>query len=83
MDGKPHIHEKEQDGSCAWCVTDDFPAHIPVQSAELDAIEAFLMPMLKALLAGDLNSCVGAEARAGADSLAPQITGFEKRLKRD
>ena len=44
MDGKPHIHEKEQDGSCAWCVTDDFPAHIPVQSVELDAIEAFLMP---------------------------------------
>ena len=83
MDGKPHIHEKEQDGSCAWCVTDDFPAHIPVQSAELDAIEAFLMPMLKALLAGDLNSCVRVEARAGAEPLAPQITGFEKRLKRD
>jgi hypothetical protein len=83
MDGKPHIHQKEQDGSCAWCVTDDFPAHIPVQSAELDAIEAFLMPTLKALLTGGLISCVGVEARAGADSLAPQIAGFEKWLKRD
>lgn len=83
MDARHHIREKEQDSSRAWCVSDDFPVRAPVQSAELDAIEAFLMPVLKALLAGNLDSCVGVDAFIGADSLAPQITGFGKTLKRD
>lgn len=34
----------------AWGVVDDFPAVVPVTDAELDAIEAFLMPAINAIM---------------------------------
>jgi hypothetical protein len=34
-----------------WCVVDDLAHDCPVTPAELDAVEAFLMPLVRALLA--------------------------------
>ena len=39
------------DGGHSWRVVDDLARDYPVTPAELDAVEAFLMPLLNALLA--------------------------------
>jgi hypothetical protein len=36
----------------AWRVVDDFGVDVPVTPAELDAVEAFLMPLVNAIMAG-------------------------------
>jgi hypothetical protein len=38
-----------------WRVVDDLTYEHPVTSAELDAVEAFLMPLVHALLADDAD----------------------------
>lgn len=35
-----------------WRVVDDFPSEIPIGPAELDAVEAFLMKLVNAILSG-------------------------------
>jgi hypothetical protein len=36
-----------------FCILDDFPAGCPISEAELDAVEAFLMPVLTRILDGE------------------------------
>lgn len=63
--GKP----AQNDNSCAPAVRADFDKTFPISPAELDAIEAFLMPQIRMLLADicDLSS------RSGSlDSEVPQ-----------
>ena len=43
----------------AWRVVDDLAHDCPVTSAELDAVEAFLMPLVHALLASESNTQPG------------------------
>jgi len=40
-----------RDDSHSWRVVDDLAHDCPVTPAELDAVEAFLMPLVRALLA--------------------------------
>jgi hypothetical protein len=42
-----------RDDSHTWRVVDDLAHDCPVTPAELDAVEAFLMPLVQALLAHD------------------------------
>jgi hypothetical protein len=43
----------------SWRVVDDLARDYPVIPAELDAVEAFLMPLVHALLAGESNTQPG------------------------
>jgi hypothetical protein len=43
--------EEIHDKSHTWRVIDDFSCPHPIDPAELDAVEAFLMPLVNALLA--------------------------------
>jgi hypothetical protein len=43
----------------AWRVVDDLAHDCPVTSAELDAVEAFLMPLVHALLADRSDTLAG------------------------
>jgi hypothetical protein len=36
----------------AWSVADDFSVNAPVTNAELDAVEAYLMPLVNELVSG-------------------------------
>ncbi len=47
---QPQRHSTED--MAAWRVVDDFPDDVPVTPAELDAVEAFLMPLVNAIMAG-------------------------------
>ena len=68
------------DDRAAWRVVDDFPAEIAVSAAELDAVEAFLMPLVNAIMRGEPIDCPVREQdgreypalAAGADSQTPQ-----------
>ena len=56
-------------------VIDNFPMEIPVTPAELDAIEAFLMPVVNELLSGGILS------PKAKDSEVPQTSArWEARL---
>ncbi len=57
-----------------WRVVDDFPADIAIGAAELDAVEAFLMPLVNAILRGEPVH-LDDPAPAGADSQTPQKSG--------
>jgi hypothetical protein len=37
-----------------FCILDDFPAECPISDAELDAVEAFLMPALTRILDSEI-----------------------------
>jgi hypothetical protein len=59
-----------------WRVVDDLPRVDCIDPAELDAVEAFLMPQLSAILSG-----AGVERPATAlrtDSQAPQYAALER-----
>jgi hypothetical protein len=61
-----------------WRVVDDLPRVDCIDAAELDAVEAFLMPQLNAILSGNTT---GVERRATAlrpDSQAPQYPALER-----
>jgi hypothetical protein len=51
-----------------WRVVDDLPRVDCIDAAELDAVEAFLMPQLNAILSGDTT---GVERREGRAGIAP------------
>lgn len=56
------------DDRLALRVVDDFPLDISIGAAELDALEAFLMPLVNAILSGDLTSF-----QAGGPDPAPAV----------
>ena len=53
----------------AWRVVDDLPRVDCIDPAELDAVEAFLMPQLNAILSGRYHRC----GKIG-DSIASRLT---------
>jgi len=59
-------------------VVDDLADKYPITSAELDAVEAFLMPQLNAILGGKLNGVERPFAAPRPDSQAPQYPALEK-----
>jgi hypothetical protein len=59
------LHDRQ-----SWRVIDDLPRAHCIDPAELDAIEAFLMPQLNAILSGETSERLRAPSRA--DSQAPQ-----------
>jgi hypothetical protein len=74
MDGKPHHHQKKTKGECTFRVIDDFPLPAPVGAAELDAIEAFLMPLVNALFADGSDVKVSeASAKYGLTGGTPAL----------
>ncbi|WPP04528.1 hypothetical protein [Methylocella tundrae] len=66
-------------------VVDDFPADVSVGAAELDAVEAFLMPLVHAIMSGTppaangLEKPVDAPLVRSADSQGPQKSGLQGR----
>lgn len=61
-----------------WRVVDDFPSEVPVGPAELDAVEAFLMPLVNAILSGETCSqefFKGPASATPSDSQVPQKSG--------
>jgi hypothetical protein len=63
------------DDSHSWGVVDDLARDCPVTPAELDAVEAFLMPLVNALLAD------GSDAQPGKTNpnTAPMPSQTHKR----
>jgi len=54
-DGLTSIQKLSGEGS-GWRIVDDSLANLPVGAAELDSIEAFLMPLLNAIVLGQPGS---------------------------
>lgn len=62
-----------------WRVIDDLSG-LPVEAAELDAVEAFLMAAVNAILRGDLvESCPAPRPEQATDAKAPQKHAQEIR----
>jgi hypothetical protein len=55
-----------------WRVVDDLPRAGCIDPAELDAIEAFLMQQLNAILSGEPNNGETSAPTSRPDSQAPQ-----------
>ena len=73
---KEFFGEPEPANEDSFRVTDNLPADLPVSPAELDAVEAFLMPVVNELL-----SSAGLKASKDLDSEAPQSSArWEARL---
>jgi hypothetical protein len=81
MDGKPHHHQKKTKGECTFRVVDDFPLPARVGAAELDAIEAFLMPLVNAIFA-DSSEVKASGAGADLAALPPDSTPPQKAVSR-
>lgn len=62
-----------------WRIVDDFPADIPVGASELDVVDAFLMPLLSAVLSGDATGKDSADPLPGP--AAPQPEDSEQPQK--
>jgi hypothetical protein len=63
--GKVRQAARREDDNWTWRIVDDLAPDDPVTAAELDAVEAFLMPLLNAVLSDETNSSPGkATARA-------------------
>jgi hypothetical protein len=68
-----------------WRVVDDFPCEVPVGPAELDAVEAFLMPLVNAILSGTpygtdaVTTLVSPALDRAVDSKEPQKSGKQGR----
>jgi hypothetical protein len=75
MDGERNIHRQDGKSEDAWRVVDDFPQDIPVGDAELDAVEAFLMPLVRQIL----GETPGGNSLRPSDSTAPQRAALRKR----
>jgi hypothetical protein len=69
---RPPVRPVENDDRHAWRVVDDLDAASPIGTAELDAVETFLMPLLNAILRGE-DSVQGRarKTRIDAPPLAP------------
>jgi hypothetical protein len=61
------------DDSRNWRVIDDLSRAHAIAPAELDAVEAFLMPQLEAILSGETNRVERRGMASRPDSQAPQI----------
>ena len=73
---KESFGEPEPANEDSFRVTDNLPADLPVSPAELDAVEAFLMPVVNELL-----SSAGLKASKDSNSEAPQSSArWEARL---
>jgi hypothetical protein len=79
MGRDPHHHQKDDERERAFRVVDDFPAPAPVGAAELDAIEAFLMPLVKAILANGPDAQAAGRPTSLSDSTPPQRSASRKR----
>jgi hypothetical protein len=53
------------DDSHSWRVVDDLARDCPVTPAELDAVEAFLMPLVHALFADRTDKVQGSSLKQG------------------
>jgi hypothetical protein len=71
------------DARRAWRVVDNFPADFPITAAELDAIEAFLMPLVKVIFSNEVTGatsaerCISSAPNRASDSEAPQNSVLE------
>ena len=63
--------KRPNDGSAAWRVVNDLAHAHPVTAAELDAVEAFLMPMLNAPLSKETRITPGKTDPETATAAAP------------
>jgi|GEM_PF-3382108 len=71
------IATKEDKRSTPWRVVDDFVGDLAVEPAELDAIEAFLMPALAELMRSERASQKSSSQAlhdTGSDSQSPQTS---------
>jgi hypothetical protein len=70
--GKRREQESAQyDASQTWRVVDDLSCAQRINPAELDALEAFLMPLLNAILSGEKKVVDRTPAAPRPDSQAP------------
>jgi hypothetical protein len=74
--------KRPEDNSQAWRVVDDLARAHCIDPAELDAVEAFLMSQLNAILAADTKNVQNVTAASRADSEAPQYPALEKAEQR-
>jgi hypothetical protein len=70
--------EEIHDESHTWRVIDDFACPHPIDPAELDAVEAFLMQVVNAILSGS-DKIAPVEA---VQKLSPATAPTHKRRKR-
>ncbi|KAI95193.1 hypothetical protein T281_06835 [Rhodomicrobium udaipurense JA643] len=80
----PHHTGQQADGvTQTWRVVDDLPLHPAVAAAELDAVEAFLMPLLNAIMSNAAGEADGASPAPSqnrrADSQKLQTSGRYRR----
>jgi hypothetical protein len=69
---------RPEDDRQAWRVVDDLARAHCIDPAELDAVEAFLMPQLNAILSGETKGVQKIAAASRADSEPPQYPALEK-----
>jgi hypothetical protein len=76
--GKGRTSAARPDDRHSWRVIDDL-AHVHcIGAAELDALEAFLMPQLNAILSGETKDVQKRGAAPQRDSEPPQYSALEK-----
>jgi hypothetical protein len=78
----PTRAKRSDDDSQAWRIVDDLSCAYCIDPAELDAVEAFLMSQLNAILAADMKNVQNTAAASRADSEAPQYPALEKAEQR-
>jgi hypothetical protein len=74
MRARASTRPSSEDGH-SWHVVDDLARDCPVTPAELDAVEAFLMPLVHALLA----DASGTQPGKTNVNTAPMLTSTHKR----
>jgi hypothetical protein len=74
--------KRTEDDSQAWRVVDDLARAHCIDPAELDAVEAFLMSQLNAILAADTKNVQKVATAPRPDSEAPHYPALEKAGQR-
>jgi hypothetical protein len=69
---------RPEDDRYVWGVVDDLARAHCIDAAELDAVEAFLMPHISAILSGETKAVQKMAAATGSDSEPPQYPVLEK-----
>jgi hypothetical protein len=64
MRARASTRPSSEDGHL-WLVIDDLARDCPVTPAELDAVEAFLMPLVRLLLADRTDKVLGVDSETG------------------
>jgi hypothetical protein len=64
MRARASTRPSSEDGH-SWHVVDDLARDCPVTPAELDAVEAFLMPLVRALFADRTDKVQGSSLKQG------------------